>query len=74
MLHEVTADHAHSALKDKQAEEADRAERVAKVHKDLEYDDSENTRFAVEEAKLVPRRGKTAGKRRRNRWRTSESP
>jgi chromosome segregation ATPase len=49
----VTADHAHSARTDKQAEEADRAERVAKVHKDLQYDDSENTRFAVEEAKLA---------------------
>merc|ERR1719426_301116 len=47
----VTADFAHEAVRDKQKEEAKRSERVAKVQKDLAYDDDENTRLAIREAK-----------------------
>merc|ERR1719171_1303980 len=47
----VTKDFADEAVRDKQKEEAKRSERVAKVQKDLAYDDDENTRLAIREAK-----------------------
>jgi exonuclease SbcC len=47
----VTKDFADEAVRDKQKEEVKRSERVAKVQKDLVYDDDENTRLAIREAK-----------------------
>jgi len=50
---EVTADFAHEAVREKRQDQHKRGDRVAKVKKDLSYDEKENTNLAVREAKLA---------------------